>query len=179
VSLIDVNNQTSNSEVIHWHGLFLPPEVDGAMEEGTPLILSGGHACYSRQISGGIEYYADYGRLGAFDSLHYQQQQTFVVTDLNVSPKWEINIGVGIGPTAGTDHWIIKAILGRHFDWKKPSLVNSPGKKWLTGFVFKSKRKTTWLYRGVSGSTVSSPSAKFSPGVRTIACANTIDPFFP
>jgi hypothetical protein len=24
-------------------------------------------------------------------------------------------------PTAGTDHWIIKAILGRHFDWKKPS----------------------------------------------------------
>ena len=53
-----------------------------------------------------------------------QQQQIFVVTDLNVSPKWEINIGVGVGPTAGTDHWIIKAILGRHFDWKKPSLVD-------------------------------------------------------
>src|SRR5277367_1536747 len=79
---------------------------------------------FSSQVSGGIEYYADYGRLGAFDSLHNQQQQIFVVTDLNVSPKWEINIGVGVGPTAGTDHWIIKAILGRHFDWKKPSLVD-------------------------------------------------------
>src|ERR1700761_4460445 len=51
---------------------------------------------FSRKISGGVEYYADYGRLGDFDSLHDQQQQIFVVTDLNVSPKWEINIGAGI-----------------------------------------------------------------------------------
>jgi hypothetical protein len=36
---------------------------------------------------------------------------------LNVSPKWEINFGVGIGPTAATDHWIVKGILGRRFDW--------------------------------------------------------------
>ena len=35
---IDVTNQTGNSEVVHWHGLFLPPQVDGAMEEGTPPI---------------------------------------------------------------------------------------------------------------------------------------------
>jgi len=25
---------------------------------------------------------------------------------------------VGLGPTAGTDRWIVKGILGRHFDWK-------------------------------------------------------------
>src|SRR5277367_5605439 len=49
---------------------------------------------FTRKISGGLEYYADYGSIGAFDSLHDQQQQIFVVTDLNVSPKWEINIGV-------------------------------------------------------------------------------------
>src|ERR1700721_176703 len=79
---------------------------------------------FTRQISGGLEYYADYGQLGSFDTLHNQQQQIFAVTDLNVSPKWEINIGVGVGPTSATDHLIIKAILGRHFDWKKPSLLN-------------------------------------------------------
>jgi hypothetical protein len=79
---------------------------------------------FSKKISGGIEYYADYGQLADFYSLHNQQQQIFVVTDLNVSPKWEINIGVGIGPTAGTDHLIIKGILGRHFSWKKPSLFD-------------------------------------------------------
>jgi hypothetical protein len=78
---------------------------------------------FTRQISGGFEYYADYGRLGSFDTLHNQQQQIFAVTDLNVSPKWEINIGVGVGPTAATDHLIVKGILGRRFDWGKKSAV--------------------------------------------------------
>ena len=44
---IDVSNQTNNGEVVHWHGLFLPSEVDGAVEEGTPLIPTGGHARYT------------------------------------------------------------------------------------------------------------------------------------
>jgi hypothetical protein len=76
------------------------------------------------KISCGFEYYADYGRLGAFDSLRQQQQQIFAVTDLNVSPKWEINFGVGLGPTAATDHLIVKGILGRRFDWKRKSVVD-------------------------------------------------------
>jgi len=74
-------------------------------------------------ISGGIEYYADYGRLGDFAPVHEQQQQVFAVTDLNVSPVWEINIGVGIGATAATDHLIFKLILGRRFDWSRHSPV--------------------------------------------------------
>ena len=44
---IDVTNRTGNEEIVHWHGLFLPPEVDGAMEEGTPMIAPGGHARYT------------------------------------------------------------------------------------------------------------------------------------
>ena len=55
--------------------------------------------------------------------MHYQQQQIFAVTDLNVSPKWEINIGIGVGPTAATDHLIVKGILGRRFDWGRKSAV--------------------------------------------------------
>ena len=78
---------------------------------------------FTGQISGGFEYYGDYGRLFNFDSLHSQQQQLFVVTDLNVSPVWEINIGVGIGPTASTDHLIVKGILGRRFNWGRKSAV--------------------------------------------------------
>ena len=35
---IDVTNHTDRPEVVHWHGLFLPSDVDGAMEEGTPPI---------------------------------------------------------------------------------------------------------------------------------------------
>ena len=78
---------------------------------------------FSKQISGGVEYYADYGSLTQFDSFHNQQQQFFAATDLNVSPKWEINFGVGIGVTGSTDHLIIKGIIGRHFNWHKPSAV--------------------------------------------------------
>ena len=70
-------------------------------------------------ISAGFEYYADYCNIASPCPVHDQQQQIFAVTDLNVSPNWEINIGVGIGPTAATDHLIVKGILGRRFNWGK------------------------------------------------------------
>jgi FtsP/CotA-like multicopper oxidase with cupredoxin domain len=44
---IDVTNQSTAPEVVHWHGLFVPPAVDGAMEEGTPMIPASGHARYT------------------------------------------------------------------------------------------------------------------------------------
>lgn len=71
----------------------------------------------SKYYNLGIEYYAYYGQLGNFVTLHNQQQQFFPVVNLFVSPKWEINLGAGWGATAGTDHLIVKCILGRSFDW--------------------------------------------------------------
>jgi hypothetical protein len=79
---------------------------------------------FTSVVSGGLAYYADYGRLGEFAPLHDQQQQVFAVTDLNVSPQWEINLGVGIGATAATEHLIVKAILGRRFDWGRHAAVD-------------------------------------------------------
>jgi FtsP/CotA-like multicopper oxidase with cupredoxin domain len=35
---IDVFNDTKKPELVHWHGLFVAPEVDGSAEEGTPVI---------------------------------------------------------------------------------------------------------------------------------------------
>jgi hypothetical protein len=72
---------------------------------------------FTKKVQAGVEYYAAFGQLGSFDGLHNQQQQLFVVSDLNVSPDWEINFGVGIGSTASTDHLIVKGILGRRFSW--------------------------------------------------------------
>jgi hypothetical protein len=70
---------------------------------------------FTKKITGGLEYYAAYGEPTGFDSFHDQQQQFFPAIDLNLSPKWEVNFGVGIGPTASTDHWIVKGIIGRRF----------------------------------------------------------------
>ena len=38
---VAITNRTSEPEVVHWHGLTLPSEIDGAMEEGTPMIAPG------------------------------------------------------------------------------------------------------------------------------------------
>jgi FtsP/CotA-like multicopper oxidase with cupredoxin domain len=35
---IDVQNETDTEEIVHWHGLHIPSNVDGAMEEGTPPV---------------------------------------------------------------------------------------------------------------------------------------------
>ena len=38
---VEVRNRTADPEIVHWHGLFLPPDTDGAMEEGSPMIAPG------------------------------------------------------------------------------------------------------------------------------------------
>jgi FtsP/CotA-like multicopper oxidase with cupredoxin domain len=35
---VDVINNTDATEYVHWHGMLIPAEVDGAEEEGTPAI---------------------------------------------------------------------------------------------------------------------------------------------
>jgi FtsP/CotA-like multicopper oxidase with cupredoxin domain len=44
---IDVVNNTAEPEIVHWHGLHIPSEVDGSIEEGTPMIPAHGTARYS------------------------------------------------------------------------------------------------------------------------------------
>lgn len=35
---VDVFNNTDTPELVHWHGMLIPPEVDGTEEEGSPLV---------------------------------------------------------------------------------------------------------------------------------------------
>jgi FtsP/CotA-like multicopper oxidase with cupredoxin domain len=35
---VDVINDTRDTDLVHWHGLHIPPEVDGAIELGTPPV---------------------------------------------------------------------------------------------------------------------------------------------
>jgi FtsP/CotA-like multicopper oxidase with cupredoxin domain len=44
---IDVVNNTAEPEIVHWHGLRIPSEVDGSMEEGTPMIAPHASARYN------------------------------------------------------------------------------------------------------------------------------------
>jgi FtsP/CotA-like multicopper oxidase with cupredoxin domain len=44
---IEVFNDTKEPEVVHWHGMFVAPEVDGSVEEGTPVIPPNSSRRYS------------------------------------------------------------------------------------------------------------------------------------
>jgi FtsP/CotA-like multicopper oxidase with cupredoxin domain len=44
---IKVTNDSGYDNIIHWHGLYLPAEQDGATEEGSPIIPTGQSHVYS------------------------------------------------------------------------------------------------------------------------------------
>jgi hypothetical protein len=62
----------------------------------------------------GLEYYADFGKIGDFLPLQQQSQQLFAVTDFKVS-KIDVELGAGYGFTPGSDRFVLKAILGYAF----------------------------------------------------------------
>jgi hypothetical protein len=62
----------------------------------------------------GLEYYGDYGKIGDFLPLSKQSQQLFAVADFKAD-KWDVELGAGYGFTAGSDRFVIKAIIGYAF----------------------------------------------------------------
>jgi hypothetical protein len=93
-----------------WHG----PSISKGVEFSPNFKFSYN---ITKQIAAGLEYYGSLGNITGFDPLRDQQQDFFPTIDLNVSPKWEINFGVGIGATSATDHLIVKWIIGRRFSF--------------------------------------------------------------
>jgi len=45
--IIDVFNRSTIPEIVHWHGLWIPSDMDGAAEEGSPMIQPGAQFRYS------------------------------------------------------------------------------------------------------------------------------------
>jgi len=72
---------------------------------------------FSKKITGGFEYYGSVGPATDFVPIAQQQHQIFPTIDLNLSPRWEVNFGVGVGITGATDHLIAKSIIGYRFDF--------------------------------------------------------------
>ena len=64
-TIIDIYNDTDTPEQLHWHGQFVPVDVDGSAEEGTPYIAPHGmrREIFIPRPSGlTILPYAQYGR---------------------------------------------------------------------------------------------------------------------
>lgn len=65
----------------------------------------------------GVEYYAETGPISHFSPWEEQHHMIFPTLDLNVSPLWELNFGVGRGLTSASHDWIVKAIVGHLFEF--------------------------------------------------------------
>ncbi len=72
---------------------------------------------FTKKVAGGIEYYGAVGPATDFLPTGQQQHQIFPTLDLNLSPNWEVNFGLGVGVTHSTDHLIAKMILGYRFNF--------------------------------------------------------------
>jgi FtsP/CotA-like multicopper oxidase with cupredoxin domain len=85
---VDVVNDTDVPEYVHWHGLLIPAEVDGAEEEGTPVVLP--HARRRYQFvprPAGTRWYHTHAMAGV--DLHrgtYTGQYGFLIIDADRDP---------------------------------------------------------------------------------------------
>ena len=95
---------------------FHGPSVNGGLDFSPNIKFS---YDVTKKIAAGVEYYGDYGPLTNFAPLHEQQQDILPAVDVDFGDKWEFNFGVGLGVTGGTDHLLIKTILGYRFNFHK------------------------------------------------------------
>jgi hypothetical protein len=72
---------------------------------------------FTKKIAGGLEYYGALGSVTGFSPWSHQHHQFFPTIDLDVSPKWELNFGLGYDASSPNDRLIVKFILGRRFSW--------------------------------------------------------------
>jgi FtsP/CotA-like multicopper oxidase with cupredoxin domain len=99
---IEIVNRLDREEIVHWHGQWIPVPVDGAMEEGSPMIPAGGrtliqfsprpaglhwyhtHAMAHRDLTRGL-YSGQFGVLhvdpASGDPGQYDQEQFIVLHD--------------------------------------------------------------------------------------------------
>ena len=85
---IDVQNDSANEEFVHWHGLSIPPAVDGSMEEGTPSIPAHGLRSYTLTPNpAGTRWYHSHLIAGKnFNRAGYTGQFGFLMIDAPGDP---------------------------------------------------------------------------------------------
>ncbi len=71
------------------------------------------------KVALGFEYYGSLGQLNNIPAISQQGHALFVVADVNIDPRWEINVGPGWGLTKASDAFVFKILVGRRITWKK------------------------------------------------------------
>jgi FtsP/CotA-like multicopper oxidase with cupredoxin domain len=154
---IDVANRTNIPEVLHWHGLFLPPELDGAMEEGTPMIAPGAKVRYSfTPRPAGFRWYHTHTFAGRdLSKGQYSGQHGFLLIEPRANPaRYDQEFFLALhdwnGHLQGTDDgamepmYDVSTINGRALGFGE-SLKVKEGQRVLLHIVNSSATEVHWI----------------------------------
>ena len=85
---VDVFNETRDPELVHWHGLHIPPEVDGSHEEGTPHVPARGQRRYgfTPTPTGTRWYHSHVGAGHSLDKATYTGQFGMLIVEPRNDP---------------------------------------------------------------------------------------------
>ncbi|MDP4263689.1 MAG: hypothetical protein Q8941_14270 [Bacteroidota bacterium] len=93
--------------------------LKGTSHDHTPGFEPNLKTSYTfKKVALGLEYYGNIGQLDQVPGISEQNHALFIVADLYVDPKWEINVGPGFGLTKATDGFVFKLLVGRRITWK-------------------------------------------------------------
>lgn len=154
---IEITNRLSHAEIVHWHGQWIPVAVDGAMEEGSPMIPPGAtvrisftprpsglhwyhtHTPANRNLAYGL-YSGQSGILlvePTTDPGRYDAEQFLVLQD------WEPYF-VASGDGSEMVHYVRASING-HSLGAAPPIQTKPGQLVLFHILNASATQAHWL----------------------------------
>ncbi len=99
---IEIANKSRGDDIVHWHGLHVPAEADGAMEEGSPMVDAGATQTVSF-VAGpaGTRWYHTHAMAGRdlTKSLYGGQYGFFIVDPVSDPARYDREV------TIAMHHW--------------------------------------------------------------------------
>ncbi|HTH52535.1 MAG TPA: multicopper oxidase family protein [Edaphobacter sp.] len=154
---IDIANHSGDNEIVHWHGLFLPSEVDGAMEEGTPHIAPGANTrlAFTPEPAGFRWYHTHTAAGNNLKKALYSGQFGFLMIDPKEDPArydqefflalhdWEGSL-IGSDDGSMSPVYNYSTINGKTLGFGEPLRVKQ-GQRVLMNIVNTSATEPHWL----------------------------------
>jgi len=94
---VEVWNDTSEPEMVHWHGLHIPSDVDGALDEGTPAVAAHDHRQYMfTPRPAGTRWYHSHGKAGKNlrKTTYSGQLGLFIVEPQNDPGRYDLEVPI-------------------------------------------------------------------------------------
>src|ERR1700723_471142 len=155
---IEVANHTDRPEVVHWHGLLNASNVDGAMEEGTPPILTNSTALYTftPRPSGFRWYHTHTMAMNDLTRAQYSGQHGFLMVEPRDDPaRYDQEFFLALHDWAGyllasddgamNPGYAVATINGKAMGFGEPLRVKQ-GQRILLHILNSSPTEVHWIF---------------------------------